>query len=345
MPDDRRQAVSRRLRRQAEYCAEAEEPVYAGLLMRAADDVEAGGAVWRLLEPHALEPGSAAVSLRLLAGVHRLVLQGRLPELAAAYAERDPAAAWPLFKAAVEKRRQELAKLVAMPCQTNDVGRSAALLGGFLEVARAWRLPLRLLEIGASGGLNLRWDHYRYEAAEGNWGDPDSPVCLDQAFRVPPPFQPRRVRISERSGCDLRPIDPGTPEGELELAAFVWPSNRRRAELLRGAIQVARAVPVHIEQADAASWLEAKLAQPARGVVTVVFHSVFVQYLAVSDRARVERVLLRAGRAAGIDAPLAWLRMEPATGTFEVRLTAWPGGEDRLLATAGPHGNAVRWLR
>jgi hypothetical protein len=36
--------------------------------------------------------------------------------------------------------------------------------------------------------------------------------------------------------------------------------------------------------------------------------------------------------------------MEPATDEFtDVRLTVWPGGEDRLLARAGYHGDPVEW--
>jgi hypothetical protein len=36
--------------------------------------------------------------------------------------------------------------------------------------------------------------------------------------------------------------------------------------------------------------------------------------------------------------------MEPAGPQAEVRLTIWPGYEERVIATAGFHGAAVRWL-
>jgi hypothetical protein len=48
--------------------------------------------------------------------------------------------------------------LVDDPVQTNEPARSAGLLGGFLEIARRTGLALRLLEVGASAGLNLRFD-------------------------------------------------------------------------------------------------------------------------------------------------------------------------------------------
>jgi hypothetical protein len=42
--------------------------------------------------------------------------------------------------------------------------------------------------------------------------------------------------------------------------------------------------------------------------------------------------------------PRAWLRFEPEDDKFVVRLTTWPGGEERLLAVAHPHGYDVSWL-
>jgi hypothetical protein len=48
-----------------------------------------------------------------------------------------------------------------------------------------------------------------------------------------------------------------------------------------------------------------------------------------------------AGARATLEAPLAWLRMEPADELADVRLTSWPGGEERLFARAGYHGSPV----
>src|SRR5207237_574920 len=115
------------------------------------------------------EPGTAALALRFMGAVHRLVLDETLPELARHYpstgGEGDASATWPAFKRAVVDQRAKLRDLLGAGCQTNEVGRSAALLGGFLEVAHRTHLPLRILEIGASAGLNLRWDRYRYESS------------------------------------------------------------------------------------------------------------------------------------------------------------------------------------
>ena len=142
-------------------------------------------------------------------------------------------------------------------------------------------------------------------------------------------------------------VDPATEEGRLTVMSYVWPDQRDRLAALRGALEVAARVPAKVERADAADWLAAKLAQPARGVATVVFQSIVWQYLSVEDQERVRRTIEEGGSRATSDMPLAWLRFEPSADRMccEVRLRSWPGrSDDRLLATAGYHGRPVRWL-
>ena len=57
-------------------------------------------------------------------------------------------------------------------------------------------------------------------------------------------------------------------------------------------------------------------------------------------------VLEAHGKSATAGAPFAWLRMEPAPenmARMELRLTLWPGGEERVLAEVHPHGAWVKW--
>lgn len=326
-----REALAARLRRQAAWCARDGSPLYASLLEKAASDLEVEGPVWDVLSVFQDEPGTAAVALRFMAAVHRLALDGRLPGLARHYpstgGEGDPHNAWPPFRQALIDLLDELRALVARPCQTNEVGRSAALLGGFLEVAHRTRKPLRILEIGASAGLNLLWDRYRYESAGGAWGEPGSRVTFAHSFDVPPPLN-RPAEVVERKGCDLHPLDPTSDDGRLTLRSMVWADQLGRLALLEGALDVARQLPAGVEAMDAASFLERELARPVPGVATVVFHSVFMLYLAEEDRRRIDELI----RAAGV----FHLSMEPAE-TFEVRL------DGELLGTSGPHGQHVRW--
>ena len=102
-----------------------------------------------------------------------------------------------------------------------------------------------------------------------------------------------------------------------------------------------------VDEADAADWVEAQLAGPVPGVATVVHHSIVLQYLPRPTFARMRAAIEAAGARATADAPVHWLRMEPAGDVADVRLTSWTGGAggpaEERLATTGYHGPPVSW--
>lgn len=340
--------IAERLLKQAEWCRQMRSPLYSKLLHEAAADVRGRGVCWRVLRGHHDDPPGSALALRFLGAVHRLVLEGRAPHLAACYPSTGGDAncdhLWSRFYAVVHDHATALCDMVDLPVQTNEVGRCAALLGGFLEVVRLTHMPLRLLEVGAAAGLILCWDKYRYEGRSGGWGDPRSPVRISGALGDTHPHFDITATISERRGCDASPIDPGTEDGQLTLQSYVWPDQVERFQRLSAAIGIARRVPAQLDKANAADWVEAALAERAHGVATVVYHSIVWPYLSPDDRTRFEHAMLAAGRAATVASPLAWLRFEPGGDAAEVRLRIWPDREDRLLARSGFHGESVRWL-
>ena len=138
------------LRRQALGCAKLGSPFYAALLNRITADVEAGGPTWNILAPHSARAFEDAVALRFLGAVHRLVLEGQAPSLACHYpsvgGDGDPEPAWIALRGLLATHAAALARYLERPPQTNEVGRAAALVGGFLTVSSEWNLPLRLLE-------------------------------------------------------------------------------------------------------------------------------------------------------------------------------------------------------
>ncbi len=331
------------IREQCGWCERLGSPLYHALLLRIADDIESSGLCWKVLEPHSSDPPRSLLPLRFLGAIHRLVLEGQLPDLARFYPSvggtLDPDQTWTAFLRALEQHAQHLS--LPATVQTNEVARCCALLPGFLEIARSTPLPLRLLEIGCSAGLNLRWDRYRYETDRGAWGDGDSPVVFTNAFTNPPPEFDVPVSISERRGCDLNPIDPSTEDGRLTLLSFIWADQTERFHQISKAIDVARQVPASIARAGAIEWLESELATPRPGVATVVFHSIVMLYLDHDSRDAITRILAEAGARATAEAPLAWLSMEPGESETDVHLTLWPGAARRRIATAGYHGRNV----
>lgn len=333
---------------QAEACGVVGSLLYQQILTGVLADMEAGGVCHRLLADRVEDPFGSALALRFLGAVHRLVLEGQAPALAALYPSTggDPAAGDVVaaFLSTVEAHEGSVDRRMADGVQTNEVGRAAALVGGYAEVLRQTGLPLRVLEVGTSAGLNLRFDRFAYDTGDHVAGDPASPVRFTGVWDGPPPPLPPTFAVAERRGCDRHPLDATTEDGRLALLSYVWPDQPDRIARLEAAITVARSLPVQLEQADAATWVERQLATPVAGVATVVVHSIVIQYLAPERRRQLRAAIADAGQRATEDAPVAWLRMEPAGPVAEVRLSLWPGGEDRQLATAGYHGVPVTWL-
>jgi hypothetical protein len=337
-------------------------PLYEALLAAALDDVARGGPCAAVLArvPPGLDPIADAVALRFLGAVHRLVLSGDAPALArwfptaggrfdpAGADGRDAAAAAADFVVAVGEHADALVAGLDVPVQTNEIGRCATLAVGFTDVVRSTGLPLRLLELGASAGLNLLWDRWRYESGDTAWGSPGARLRFASNYSTPAPdvsapLGPGAIVVARR-GCDRSPIDPTTHEGRLLLRSFVWPDQADRHARLDTAMAAATELPVSVEAGDAAAWVTAQLAEPAPGAATVVYHSIVWQYLPPSTRERIAAALDRAGASATAGAPVAWLRMEPGENpakAAELRLRTWPGGADRLLARTGYHGHPV----
>jgi len=326
--------------------------MYAVLLRRLADDVAAGGPAAEVLAGREEDPGPAALVLRLMGGVHRLVLQRRATALALHYpsvgGDGDTDSAWPALRDLLVSHRQELQSLLDQAPQTNEVGRAAALVGGLHHVVARRAAPVRLVEIGASAGLNLMADYFRVTSSDGPAvGPAASRVVLADAWRGRLPPLDGRLGVVERFGCDTAPLDPRTDEGRLRLTSYVWPDQHARLERLRGALALAQEVRVVVEPAGAGDFLQRLTLVP--GTTTVLWHSVMWQYLSREEQDAVSARIEELGAGAEDRAGFAHLLLEPrrpdpgSDHEFQVVLRTWPGEEERVLGTAQPHGVPVMW--
>jgi len=337
-------------RTQARGCALTGSVIYADLLARAADDLARGGLFADLVASYRGVPILDALPLRILGAVHAMVLGGRAPALAAFYPSAgghfEATGAFRALCELCEAHRDELRDAAATLCvQTNEVLRSAVLLPGFLRLAAHTGLPLRIREIGASAGLNLLFDRYRYELGPHRWGDTAAPLVLAASWDGAPPDLEAPLRVASRRGCDLAPFDVRDAAHRLRLESFVWPEQLDRLARLRAAIAIAMQEPPPIDTEPAGAWIETQLAERAERVATVLFHSVVWWYLPEAEQARITRAMEAAGERATRAAPLAWLRMEGATlEGADLRLRLWPDGEDTLLARVHWHGAEICWL-
>lgn len=335
---------------QAGFCEVLGSPFTARLIDAMHRDLVAGGPVASLVGDWAGPARADAVSLRLAGALHAAALSGRAPALAAAYPAADPewdaARVWAAAREVLADDRSWVVQFLRLAPQTNEPRRSIALLVGFLHLAARFDLPMELLEIGASAGLNLSWDRFSHRTDEWTWGDPNG-ARIETEWRGPPPETAASVRVRARAACDASPLDVRDPDHRLRLRAYVWADQAERLARFDAAVEAAVANDVRVERADAAEWLEDRLARRAPDALTVVYHSVFFQYPTPETRGRIMAAIRTAGEAG--PAPLAWLRMEPETvlggpprsHRFLVDVITWPGGERRVLAETDGHARFV----
>lgn len=291
-------------------------------------------------------PSGDSIPLRLCGGLHALVLTNQDQDLAAHYPPQSiTIPPWEVMNAALVKHEAFLLDWMTSPPQTNEVARSCVIWPAFMAIAKKVDMPLRLLEVGASGGLNLNACRFSYKLGDVSCGVEDSPLHLEPEWKgTEPDYWPTQVKCSE--GCDINPLDITSPRDQLRLRSYVWPDQKARVERMNSALVIAGQHPVEVHKADAIDWLSQKLAEPTEGMCTVVYSTIAWQYLPQTVRTEGERIIEDAAKRADAEAsPLAWVRFEadgktPGAG---IRLQLWPEGIDTDLGRADFHGRWVDW--
>jgi hypothetical protein len=266
------------------------------------------------------------------------MLAGRAP---------DAFESWKRFSAVLDDQGDFLARFIAeQPVQTNEVQRSWVMLPCFLEVARRTGAEMfDVIELGPSAGLNLVWDRYAYRYEAGRWGASDTPLELtgEELTPVPKALLTLVPTIGHRTGIDLRPVDVATDEGARLLKSFVWADQVDRLRRLDRAIEALRADPPELVRGDFVELLPGQLASRRRDVLTVVFQTATLGYVAPEQRRRLRAALEEAGE----EGQLAFVstgrpRVDGATH-WGISVQTWPRARE-LVAEADYHGSWLEWL-
>ncbi|HSM01313.1 MAG TPA: DUF2332 domain-containing protein [Acidimicrobiia bacterium] len=321
----------------------SESPLYRVLATALSEDPLAidilGGA------PHGQPPANL-----ILAAVQYLLLEGKGPGLAAHYPSLhegagpvgDPVA---LFHEFLEGHREAVSALVASRrVQTNEVRRCTTLLPAF-TTARDPEAPLALVEVGASIGLNLLFDRYRYDYGTAMAGPSGSPLTLTCEIREgDPPIPVRMPAVASRVGIDLHPIDVTDPAAVRWARALVWPEQAERVERLETAVALAREDPPTILAGDALDLLPGVIEATPDEASLVVYHSYVLNQWRPEDRARLDGVLAEASSARRIDRISIEMLARGEAFPF-VDHTRYENGrsETRRLGSAHYHGEWLRW--
>ncbi len=332
---------------QAEVCEALGSPFTASLCRCLGENLDRELAVARLCLDWEGDPGSSAdsIPLRLCGGLHALVLNGRGGELTFQYPPHSQTVSrWSVIRETLEQQEAFLLDWMQSPPQTNEVSRSGVIWPALMTLSNHVGCPLNLLEVGASGGLNLNCDRFRYRLGDIETGWPDGKPYLNPEWKGAQPVD-AAVEICGKRGCDINPLDTREEYNRLRLRSYVWPDQADRKKRLDEALSVISKHPVSVDRMDAVAWLESVLADPKPGQCNTVYSTIAWQYLPSEARARGEEIIRQAGGRARDDAPLAWIRFEadgqtPGAG---VRLQIWPQGLDVQLGRADFHGRWIEW--
>lgn len=308
-----------------------------------------------LLRPAAQARPGTPIPNVFFAAVHFLLQAGVAHPLAAFYPDLagSPAAAdgdpFPAFRAFCLEHRAKLQPLIANRLvQTAQVRRCALLLPAFeLVYRRGGERPLALVEIGASAGLNLRWDRYRYAYSTGRrCGPPEAPLELTTTLRsdarTPLPAG-ELPAVASRVGLDLNPIDVRDDDATAWLRALIWPDEAGKAAELERALAAAREDPPPLVRGDALDTLPAALATIPAGATLCVYHSFTVNQFSRPARERLQALF--AEQAQRRDLFVISLEGAQLGDHARLDLASFRDGArtDEPLATGDAHGAWLAW--
>jgi hypothetical protein len=230
--------------------------------------------------------------------------------------------------------------------QTNEVSRCATLLPALALLPQ----PLALIEVGASAGLCLLYDQWRYNyTAPGidHWvGESRSPITLTCAVAGSVPLPKQVPSINWRAGLDLNPLNAHDSDMRRWLECLVWPEHKDRISTLSSALKVAAEQTLRIERGDLVRDLPNLLEQTPKDATVVVLHSATLTYATPAERdAFITIVSEHGAHRLGAEGPevLPHLVSQiPELPGIEARFVI--SLDDRVVALAQPHGRSLTWL-
>lgn len=307
-------------------------PLYHTLASFIAEDEELMGVLQRIEHRPQLNLLFTAVQFRLMRGAETS-LREHYPSLV--NPAKPPEGALPPFKDFVLENEDWIVETGnTRLTQTNEIKRCSALLPAVWETGLE---GFHLIEIGASAGLNLAMDRYRYRWGEVEWGPTDSPVLLDAESRGGP-VRPRGLSVLSRTGLDLNPIDLDDRDEQDWLLALIWPEHHERRARLAEAIAIAAEVPIEMVAGDAIETFgEVVASLPPAEPVVVMNSMVLIQFTWAQREAFYQSV-----DGLAEDRPVRRVSFEfLAAGDDWVTISADRGTGLAQLGRAHPHGEWV----
>ena len=201
-------------------------------------------------------------------------------------------------------------------------------------------IPLGLIDVGASAGLNLLWDSYQYRYSDGSeFGPSESEVVIEcELLNGMPKIPGALPEVAFRRGVDLNPVDLSDDEEYLWMKSLVWPDHPDRAALLSAARRIWLKDPPQVESGDALEVLPRIMAEVPRDAALCVFHCHTLNQFPAESRASFFEIL----RRESYERPVYHV---PSEGEHMYVSRIVDGVSDTILsARRNAHGRWIEWI-
>ena len=323
--------------------------IYSFLAIHVADDPELIDLVFKNNKNKQLPP------LILFGPVHYLLLKGIKHPLRDFYPTivgdkaKDMIGNYNIFHDFCLAHSKEIIELMQTKIvQTNEVNRSTVLFTGFNWIIdEQHKSELSLIELGCSAGLNLCWDKFCYQFEDKLVGNGGCELILSCEVRGPfrPNFDFTSIRIKDRVGIDLNPLNISSEEDSLWLQSLIWPERLERLINLQKAIKISKNYPKKLIKGHGSSKLGEVLNIIDKETVVVVYQSFAFYLFSDKEKEKIKNILLDSSRLR----PIYLLSMEwegiNGKRTF-LKVDSFINGkqESFTLAESHFHGEWIKWL-
>jgi len=292
----------------------------------------------------------------IFASVRLLLDQGAAPELLAQYPTTftDPwdEGAYEDFRDFVLKNELEIRTILkSRKVQSNVIRRSAVLLPGLIESSATFGgSPFTNIEIGASAGLTLMWDKFRYKYVDDDdsyeLGVSTFPWAVETKIegRFRQGFFDSELNVTRNIGLELAPISITDQDAVDWLRALIWPEHSDNRELFEAALKTPESLELDVRSGDALVGIGPLVSELPDGEPINVYHShTLNQFSAEMKQTFTQRLA-----DISVERPVNQLGFEGGKDGFSIlSLRLFRDGKieaDRELAHCEAHGRWIKWV-
>ncbi len=290
-----------------------------------------------------------------LASIHFLLLKSTKEDLADFYPSirKNNATAIPikLVKDFCLKHRKEIIGLLeTRMVQTNAINRTAYIMPILSSEFRN-KGALTVIDIGASSGLNLNFEHYEYHLDNRKIYGNSSVKIKSRFLEGQLPEFDEIIPVKRKIGIDQNPLDLRLEDNALWLKALIWPDQLERFERMKAAIELSQKFPVELIRAGGVDDFKTIIRSIPPSDPLVIYHTHVLYQFTKEERKAFREMLDEIGhqrnfKYLAVEGAVVFDKKIDDKGII-VELTSFSEGKknSKIVATTNGHAKWIKWKR